>query len=64
MVEGLEELLGGTTGPFLSDNTTNDILIGGEGSDLIEGRGGNDFIDGDAWLDVALVHHGARFDRG
>jgi Ca2+-binding RTX toxin-like protein len=62
MVEGLEELLGGTTGPFLSDNTTNDILIGGEGSDLIEGRGGNDFIDGDAWLDVKLVHNGTEYD--
>ena len=63
LVDGLAALLGEHVTPLRTSNQGNDILIGGAGSDLLEGRGGDDFIDGDAWLDVALVHHGSRFDR-
>jgi Ca2+-binding RTX toxin-like protein len=58
-VTGLRALLGGGAtppyaAPFMTANTSNDILLGGAGSDLIEGRAGDDFIDGSAWLNVVL----------
>jgi Ca2+-binding RTX toxin-like protein len=58
-VVGLRALLGGGAtppyaAPFMTANTSNDILLGGAGSDLIEGRAGDDFIDGSAWLNVVL----------
>ncbi len=63
LIAGLRDLLGSHTAPFLSNNTANDIIIGGAGSDIIEGRGGNDFIDGTAWLNVQLTVAGTRYDR-
>jgi Ca2+-binding RTX toxin-like protein len=57
-VINLRELLGGQDAPyavpFMTANTTNNILLGGGGSDILEGRGGDDFIDGSAWLDVYI----------
>jgi hypothetical protein len=66
-VTGLRELLGGGVNPvyaapFLTANTSNDILLGGAGSDLIEGRGGDDFIDGSAALDVQLAVGTQRYN--
>jgi len=66
-VAGLRELLGGGENPpyatpFMTANTSNNIIFGGPGSDLIEGRGGDDFIDGSASLNVQLSVNSERFD--
>jgi Ca2+-binding RTX toxin-like protein len=66
-VTGLRTLLGGGTNPphaapFMTANTSNDILLGGAGSNILEGRAGDDFIDGSAWLDVRLAVGTQRYD--
>jgi Ca2+-binding RTX toxin-like protein len=66
-ISGLRALLGGGAdpvyaAPFMSPNTSNDIILGGGGSDLIEGRAGDDFIDGSASLNVQLMVGNQRFD--
>jgi Ca2+-binding RTX toxin-like protein len=57
-VRNLRTLLGGSDAPyatpFMTANTTNNLILGGGGSDILEGRGGDDFIDGSAWLDVYI----------
>ncbi|MBB3302951.1 Ca2+-binding RTX toxin-like protein [Rhizobium sp. BK077] len=54
-INGLNDLLNGSSSAVITSFKNGNILLGGDGNDLIQGRGGFDVIDGDAWLNVRIA---------